>query len=64
MCLVEDEKTGRLMASCVTPVASDMVVQTTNERITRRRRNIARLMIAEHPESCIVCSKGNRCQLR
>jgi len=64
MCLVEDEKTGRLMASCVTPVAPDMVIQTTNERITRHRRNIARLMIAEHPESCIVCSKGNRCQLR
>jgi formate dehydrogenase alpha subunit len=64
MCLVEDEKTGRLMASCVTPVAPDMVVQTTNERIIKHRRNIARLMIAEHPESCIVCSKGNRCQLR
>ena len=64
MCLVEDEKTGRLMASCVTPVAADMAIQTTNERITKHRRNIARLMIAEHPESCIVCSKGNRCQLR
>jgi len=64
MCLVEDEKTGRLMASCVTPVASNMAIQTTNERITKHRRNIARLMIAEHPESCIVCSKGNRCQLR
>ena len=64
MCLVEDEKTGRLMASCVTPVTSDMAIQTTNERITKHRRNIARLMIAEHPESCIVCSKGNRCQLR
>jgi len=64
MCLVEDEKTGRLMASCVTPVAPDMAVQTTNERITKHRRNIARLMIAEHPESCIVCNKGNRCQLR
>jgi len=64
MCLVEDEKTGRLMASCVTPVASDMAIQTTNERITKHRRNIARLMIAEHPESCIVCTKGNRCQLR
>ena len=64
MCLVEDEKTGRLMASCVTPAAPEMVVQTTNERITQHRRNIARLMIAEHPESCIVCSKGNRCQLR
>ena len=64
MCLVEDEKTGRLMASCVTPIAPDMAIQTTNERITKHRRNIARLMIAEHPESCIVCSKGNRCQLR
>jgi len=64
MCLVEDEKTGRLMASCVTPVAPDMVVQTATERIVKHRRNIARLMIAEHPESCIVCSKGNRCQLR
>ncbi|MBT8371065.1 MAG: (2Fe-2S)-binding protein, partial [Deltaproteobacteria bacterium] len=64
MCLVEDEKTGRLMASCVTPVTSDMVIQTATPRILKHRRNIARLMIAEHPESCIVCSKGNRCQLR
>jgi formate dehydrogenase alpha subunit len=64
MCLVEDEKTGRLMASCVTPVAPDMAVQTATERTIKHRRNIARLMIAEHPESCIVCTKGNRCQLR
>ena len=48
MCLVEDENTGRLMASCVTPVAPGMIIQTTNERITKHRRNIARLMIAEH----------------
>ena len=64
MCLVEDEKTGRLVASCVTPVAPDMLIQTATDRIIKHRRNIARLMIAEHPESCIVCSKGNRCQLR
>jgi len=64
MCLVEDEKTGRLMASCVTPAAPNMVLQTASPRIIKHRRNIARLMIAEHPESCILCSKGNRCQLR
>jgi formate dehydrogenase alpha subunit len=64
LCLVEDEKTGRLMASCVTPVAPEMTVRTQTARVLRHRRNIARLMIAEHPESCIVCSKGNRCQLR
>jgi predicted molibdopterin-dependent oxidoreductase YjgC len=64
MCLVEDEKTGRLMASCVTPAAPDMVLQTASPRIIKHRRNIARLMMAEHPESCILCSKGNRCRLR
>jgi len=64
MCLVEDENSGRLMASCVTPAVRDMVLQTASPRIVKHRRNIVRLMIAEHPESCIVCSKGNRCQLR
>ena len=64
LCLVEDQKTGRLMASCVTPVAPEMTVQTQTARILKHRRNIVRLMIAEHPESCIVCSKGNRCRLR
>ena len=64
LCLVEDEQTGRLMASCVTPAAADMTLLTDSPRILSHRRNIVRLMIAEHPESCIVCSKGNRCQLR
>ena len=64
LCLVEDGKTGRLMAACVTPVAPEMTIRTQTARILSHRRNIVRLMIAEHPESCIVCSKGNRCQLR
>jgi formate dehydrogenase alpha subunit len=64
LCLVEDEKTGRLMAACVTPATQGMVIRTATSRIINHRRNITRLMIAEHPESCIVCSKGNRCQLR
>ncbi len=64
LCLVEDHESGRLMASCVTPVAADMKLLSDTPRILSHRRNIVRLMIAEHPESCIVCSKGNRCQLR
>jgi formate dehydrogenase alpha subunit len=64
LCLVEDEKTGRLMAACVTPAAQDMVIRTDTPRVVGHRRNLVRLMIAEHPESCIVCSKGNRCRLR
>ena len=64
LCLVEDEKTGRIMASCVTPVALNMVIRTDSPAIKTYRTNIIRLMLANHPESCIVCSQGNRCELR
>jgi formate dehydrogenase alpha subunit len=41
-----------------------MAIQTDSPIIKRHRRNIIRLMMANHPESCIVCSQGNRCELR
>ena len=61
LCLVEDEKRGRLMASCVAPVVQDMVIRTDSPRIINHRRNIIRLMMAEHPESCLVCLYKTRC---
>jgi len=63
LCLVE-EKSGRLMAACVTPVAQGLVLRTDSNRVLVHRRNIVRLLMAEHPESCLVCTKGNRCMLR
>ncbi len=64
LCIVEDEKNGRIMASCVTPVASGLTLQTETPTVRRHRTNILRLLMANHPESCIVCNKGNRCELR
>jgi formate dehydrogenase alpha subunit len=64
LCLVEEETTGRLMAACVTPAAQGQAVRTQTPRVVNHRRNIVRLMMAEHPESCVVCDKGNRCGLR
>ncbi len=64
ICIVEEEKSGRVMAACVTPANQGMIIQTASERVLRHRRNIVRLMMAEHPESCVVCNKGNRCRLR
>ncbi len=64
LCLVEDEKTGRLFASCVTPAAQNIALLSSSPQIIKHRRNIVSLMMAEHPESCVVCNKGNSCQLR
>jgi len=64
ICLVEDEQTGALMASCVAPIAPGMVINTHSERVIAHRKTIVNLMLASHPDSCLVCDKGNRCQLR
>jgi len=64
LCLVEDEKSGRIFASCVTPVSPDLTLLTDSPTVKKHRKNIINLMIANHPESCIVCNQGNRCELR
>jgi len=64
VCLVEEERTGALMASCVTPITPGMVIQTHSPRVLEHRKTIVELMLASHPDSCLVCDKGNRCQLR
>lgn len=64
ICLVEDERSGALFASCVTPIAPGMVINTHSPRVMHHRKTIVELMLASHPDSCMVCDKGNRCQLR
>ncbi len=64
ICLVENEQNGALLASCVTPIASGMVINTRSPRVIERRKTIVKLMLTSHPDSCLVCDKGNRCQLR
>jgi formate dehydrogenase alpha subunit len=64
ICLVENEQTGALVASCVTPIAPGMIVNTHSFRVIEHRKNIVKLLLASHPDSCLVCDKGNRCQLR
>lgn len=64
LCLVEDERNNALMASCVAPIAPGMVITTNSPRVVEHRKKILKLMLASHPDSCLVCDKGNRCQLR
>lgn len=64
VCLVEDEKTGNFITSCSTPIAKGMSVRTNSKKVIETRKVLMKLMLASHPESCIVCEKGNRCKLR
>lgn len=64
ICLVEDERTGAMVTACGTFIVPGMVINTHSPRVLERRRTLIELMLASHPDSCLVCDKGNRCQLR
>jgi formate dehydrogenase alpha subunit len=64
LCLVEDERSGAMLASCIAPIAPGMVINTHSPRVLAHRKAILKLMLASHPDSCLVCDKGNRCHLR
>lgn len=64
LCIVEDETSGNLLASCVAPIRPGMVINTRSPRVLERRKLLVQLMLASHPDSCLVCDKGNQCQLR
>ncbi|MDY6934410.1 MAG: molybdopterin-dependent oxidoreductase [Spirochaetota bacterium] len=64
ICLVENEERGNLIAACVTTISKDLSILTNTEKVLETRKVIVKLMLASHPDSCIVCEKGNRCKLR
>jgi formate dehydrogenase alpha subunit len=63
LCLVEDERSESLLVSCVTAIEQGMLVNTRSPHVLERRRAIVELMLASHPDTCMVCDKGNRCDL-
>ena len=64
ICLVEDVKSGRLLASCVTPISQGMEIMTHSPAAVSARRDVLELILSDHPSACVVCSKGNECVLR
>lgn len=62
-CLVE-VKGGKPVASCHTPVRQGGDYTTRSPLLTRLRRNIAELIVSDHPLECLDCTANNRCDLQ
>jgi len=64
LCVVEVEGSRTLVGSCHTPITEGMVIQTHSPKVIEVRRVLIELMMASHPDSCIVCEAANCCELR
>ncbi len=63
LCVVEVEGSPRLQTSCTLPAAEGMVVRTHTPRVLKARRSIVELLVANHPQDCLVCDRSGSCEL-
>lgn len=63
VCTVEVAGARVLAASCIRPAENGMDVQTSSDRVTRARRTLYELLLADHPSPCARQAATGDCEL-
>ena len=61
MCIVEVDGLRGFPTACTTPVEEGMVIRTDSAEIRTLRQEILRLVLSEHPASCLFCGEKEEC---
>jgi NADH-quinone oxidoreductase subunit G len=64
MCLVEMERSPKLIASCAMPAADGMVIHTDTPEIRKMRKGVMEFLLINHPLDCPICDQGGECDLQ
>jgi NADH-quinone oxidoreductase subunit G len=64
MCLVEQEKAPKPIASCAMPVAEGMVIRTDTPMVKKARNGVMEFLLINHPLDCPICDQGGECDLQ
>ncbi len=62
LCVVEVDGMRGFPTACTTPVEEGMVVRTHTAQLQQMRGEILRLILSEHPSSCLVCDERDECR--
>ncbi len=64
MCLVEVEKSPKLLTACSTMATDGMIVRTKTERVKKAREAVLEFLLINHPLDCPICDKAGECPLQ
>ena len=64
MCVVRQEKVGKLQTACTTTVAEGQVFITESAEIAQARKATIQLLLGNHPLDCPVFDAGGECELQ
>jgi iron-only hydrogenase group A len=64
VCVVEVKGARSLLRSCITQVTEGMEITTNSQRIMEARKVNVELLLANHPQDCLICDRNQNCELQ
>jgi NADH-quinone oxidoreductase subunit G len=64
MCLVEVEKSPKLMPACATAVTEGQVVHVNSDSAKKAREGVLEFLLINHPLDCPICDQAGECELQ
>jgi iron-only hydrogenase group A len=64
ICIVRMEGTPRMIRACCTAATEGMSVITHDPEIVKARRTVLELILSNHPQDCLTCTRNNNCELQ
>jgi NADH-quinone oxidoreductase subunit G len=59
-----NDKTGRMVMSCMTPAADGTRISVADEEAKQFRASVIEWLMTNHPHDCPVCEEGGHCHLQ
>jgi NADH-quinone oxidoreductase subunit G len=60
----ENDKTGRLVMSCMEPVTNNQRISVSDPGAKEFREQVIEWLMTNHPHDCAVCDEGGSCHLQ
>jgi len=60
----ESDKTGKIVMSCMTPVADGLLISVDDPEVKEFRKHVIEWMMLNHPHDCPICDEGGECHLQ
>lgn len=65
MCLVEEDKSLKPLASCaIMTGVGDLKLYTNTEKVKKARESVIEFLLINHPLDCPICDQGGECDLQ
>ena len=64
MCLLEEKRSLKPIASCAVPLINGMILYDKTRLVKRAREGVLEYLLINHPLDCPICDQGGECDLQ